>query len=176
LIADYLKRKGGLPDTRLLAGEALLREVAAQLRMQGALFWKGYLFALNTDPDNWGTGALCAVSALKLLSSADASRVLALLRDKTKPESVYKNVRDDDWPPRALVNLYLRHSDMLAAKLASREAWKRGDMDALKQIARQNAFRQRQRLIEPRASALPKFPGKRNNSPRWMVRCALTTH
>jgi hypothetical protein len=94
-----------------------MQRLATQARMRAACMWKGYLFALNTQPANWGIDAVCALSALAILSTADPAKVIGALRDGTKAAMIRDNVRDDDWPPRAFIDLYLRNDDLLANKM-----------------------------------------------------------
>ncbi len=150
-IEDYFE--SGPTDTSNLDHDAKVRVLATQARMQAACIWKGYLFALNTEPANWGTYAVCALGSLRILSMADSAKVIDLLRDETKAAVIRTNVRDDDWPPQGYANLYLKNGDLLEGKLRGRAAWKHGDIDVVKQVARENTARQRQTLEQkPRAS------------------------
>jgi hypothetical protein len=41
-----------------------------------------------------------------------------MLRTAQSAEVICTNVRDDDWPLRAFINLYLRYRDLLAEELS----------------------------------------------------------
>jgi hypothetical protein len=73
-------------------------------------------------------------------------KVINILRDEGKADVVRTSVRDDDWPPRGFIDLYLKNSDLLEEQLLSRAALKQGDIEVMKQVARQNSLRQSQLL------------------------------
>ena len=98
---------------------AKLKTAADLSRMHAALMWKSYVFALNTDPKHWQKDQVCALGALKILSTGDSAQVIALLQGEQSADVIRANVRDDDWPPRAFINLYLRYGDLLADELAA---------------------------------------------------------
>jgi hypothetical protein len=150
-IVNYFNMNVG--DANTLEGDAKWRLVSSYIRMQCALIWKGYLVALNADPAHWLPDAVYAPCALRLLSTANATKVLAFVRDPARPDFIRNNVRDGDWPPPAFINLYLKHADLLADKLLGIRAFKQGDVDVMKQVAKQTWLRRRQELDRgPRAS------------------------
>jgi len=116
-IVDQLKTyatKGG--DIHGRDHEAKVRYLADNARMLAAFVWKGYLYALNTEPPNWGIDAVCALSALRILSTADPTKVVEILRDGSKAAIIRTNVCDGDWPPRGYIKLYFENRDLLAGK------------------------------------------------------------
>jgi hypothetical protein len=160
-VEDFFKGlAAGEHENRVLDHEAKVRRLATQARMQAALIWKAYLFALNTDPANWGTDATCALASLRILSRADSAKVLSILRDEGKAATVRENARDGDWPPRGFINLYLKNGDLVADKLLSIASLKQGDIEVVKDVARRNARRHRQRLDQG-ARARPEDSAKR---------------
>lgn len=140
-------------DVNRLDPDARLRRIAITARTQAAFIWKSYLLALNTEPANWGTDAVCALSALKILSTADSAKVINTIRLDGSLDEYKNEVRDDDWPPRGFINLYSKNSELLEGKLRMRAAMKQGDIEVIKQVARQNALIERRALDRaPRAS------------------------
>jgi hypothetical protein len=145
-------------DVNRLDPDAKFRRIVSTARMQAAFVWKGYLFALNTEPADWGTHAVCALGALKILSTADSAKIIKTIRLDGSIDEYKNEVRDDDWPPRGFINLFLKHSELLEEKLLSRAAWKKGDIEVMKQVARQNSQRQRQRQNRAPRNSLQKTP------------------
>jgi hypothetical protein len=120
-VQDYFEqRSAAAADTGGQADDDAERRQAIDLsRMHAALMWKSYVFALGADPRRWQKDEVCALGILKILSAGDASRVIALLQGEGSAEVIRTNVRDDDWPPRAFINLYLRYGDLLADELSA---------------------------------------------------------
>jgi hypothetical protein len=154
-IEDYFRSLvADATDVAPLDHDGKARALANQIRMETACIWKAYLFALNTKPEDWGTDYVCALSALRVLSIADPGNVISNLREGGEADVIRTSVRDDDWPPRGFINLYLKNSDLLDEKMLSRVAQRTGDIEFMKQVGRQNSLRQRLRLDQgPRASA-----------------------
>ncbi len=100
-----------------LDAQEKMQRLATQARMRAACVWKGYLLALNTPPDEWQTDAIFALGSLAILSVADAVKVIRAQRDPAKPDFIRDNVRDDEWPPRAFIDLYLQNEDLLTERL-----------------------------------------------------------
>jgi hypothetical protein len=117
-IEDYF---GGLshdaPKFSELDAQAKMQRLATQARMRAACVWKGYLLALNTPPEHWDTDAIYALGSLAILSVADAAKVVAAQRGPDKPDFIRDNARDDEWPPRAFIDLYLQNEDLLTERL-----------------------------------------------------------
>ena len=120
-VRDYFEQRStAAADARRQADDDAERRQAIDLsRMHAALMWKSYVFALAADPRRWQRDEVCALGALKILSAGDASQVIALLQGEGSAEVIRANVRDDDWPPRAFINLYLRYGDLLADELSA---------------------------------------------------------
>lgn len=120
-VLDYFEQRlAARADTSGDVGDdAELRRAADLSRMHAALMWKSYIFSLNANPKRWQKDQVCALGALKILSTGDSAQVIALLRAAQSAEVIRTNVRDDDWPPRAFINLYLRHGDLLAEELSA---------------------------------------------------------
>lgn len=86
--------------------------------MNANLVWKGYLFLLNTDLENWGSDGYSAMGALRILSTADRDQVIDGLRVLPKIDPmVRQNVSEDDWPPRGFLQLWFKHRSVIAPKL-----------------------------------------------------------
>jgi hypothetical protein len=85
--------------------------------MHMALFWKGHLFLLNTEPRNWGTDAYCALGAFRILATADHDAVIQGLKVLTKEPAIRDNVADKDWPPSGWWKIWREHRDLIAPKL-----------------------------------------------------------
>jgi len=121
MIEDQLKYLATAPDDRShLDNDARMQILAAEAKMRASFIWKGYLLALNTEPADWRTDAVCALSALRILCTTDSTKVINIVRSRAVDE-IRNLVRDDDWPPRAFINLYVKHSDLIEGKLFSRE-------------------------------------------------------
>jgi hypothetical protein len=117
-IEDYFS---GLSSNALkfseLDSQEKMQRLATQARMRAACVWKGYLLALNTPPEEWAADAIYALGSLAILSVADGGKVVAAQRGPDKPDFIRDNARDDEWPPRAFIDVYLRNEDLLTAKL-----------------------------------------------------------
>jgi hypothetical protein len=85
--------------------------------MHMALFWKGHLFLLNTEPGNWGTDAYCSLGAFRILATADHEAVIEGLRVMATDPTIRDSVKDQDWPPSGWWKVWRQHRDMIAAKL-----------------------------------------------------------
>jgi len=117
-IADYFNSLG--TDTAKLGDldpQEKMQRLATQARMRAACVWKGYLLALNIHPTEWRIDAACALGALAILSVADAGKIVGAQRAPNKAAYIRDHVRDDDWPPRAFIDLYLSNEDLLTDKL-----------------------------------------------------------
>lgn len=142
-----------------LFGEKNTREVkiergAALMRLQTAAIWKSYLFTRNTEPKNWSEYSAHALSALKTLSEAKHALVMKFVREEPEDDPVRNSVRDIDWPPRAAIELYSQHTDLIEDKIVGGAALKKGDMETIKQVAHRNWLRERRALDQsPRATA-----------------------
>ena len=120
MIEDNLKYLAAAPDDLShVDNDARMQILAAEAKMRASFIWKGYLLALNTEPADWRTDAVCALSALRILCTADSTKVINIVRSRAVDE-IRNLVRDDDWPPRAFINLYVKHSDLIEGKLFSR--------------------------------------------------------
>lgn len=120
-VQDYFKERSASEEDagNQVDDGAKLKRAADLSRMHAALMWKSYVFALGADPQQWQKDQICALGALKILSTGDSSQVIALLQGERSADVIRTNVRDDDWPPRAFINLYLRYGDLLADELAA---------------------------------------------------------
>ena len=119
-VQEYFKeRSTSAENAGQIDDDAKLRRAADLSRMHAALMWRSYVFALNADPKKWQKDEVCALGALKILSTGDSAQVIALLQGEQSADVIRANVRDDDWPPRAFINLYLRYGDLLADELAA---------------------------------------------------------
>jgi hypothetical protein len=98
------------------------RQADANAMMQASFIWKSYLLALNTYPETWGTDAVCALSALRILTTADAAQVRNSVRNEVHvmrgnfSAAIRAAVHDSDWPPRGFLDLYRKHGDILERK------------------------------------------------------------
>lgn len=97
--------------------DAELKRAADLSRMHAALMWRSYIFAHSANPKRWQKDQVCALGTLKILSTCDSAQVM--LRTAQSAEVICTNVRDDDWPLRAFINLYLRYKDLLAEELSA---------------------------------------------------------
>jgi hypothetical protein len=103
-------------DVSGLDQKAKMQHFGGHTKMLGAFIWEGYLLALDTEPANWGRAAVCALCVLQILSTADPAKVVEELRDTSRADIVWTNVRDDDWPPRGYIDLYSKNRELLASK------------------------------------------------------------
>jgi hypothetical protein len=93
-----------------------------EVMLYASFIWKGYLLALNTYPDSWNTSAICALSALHILTKADPVEVRSKLRNEAHltagifTAATRKAVLDSDWPPRGFVDIHRKHGDVLEQK------------------------------------------------------------
>jgi hypothetical protein len=119
-------------------------------RMQAAFIWKSYLSALNKDPQEWWSYEAYALSALKLLSTADPVAVFKFLRTKNEDAIIRTDVGDENWPPPAFAKLYLRYGDLLADRLIggikALQRHTQGNLEGLADLARRNSLRKREAL------------------------------
>jgi hypothetical protein len=117
-IEDYFSGLASdAPKFSELDAQDKMQRLATQARMRAACVWKGYLLALGTPPAHWDTDAIYALGALAILSVADAAKVVATQRGADKPDFIRDNARDDEWPPRAFIDVYLRNEDLLTERL-----------------------------------------------------------
>lgn len=92
-------------------------------KMYAFLVWRGYLLALSTSPSDWGSQAIAALSALKLMMTADPALVTGGLREdrhgivnKVFDDTTRAQVKDDDWPPSGYVDLFFRNHSLIERK------------------------------------------------------------
>jgi hypothetical protein len=117
-IEDYFSGLASdAPKFSELDAQDKMQRLATQARMRAACVWKGYLLALDTPPAHWDTDAIYALGSLAILSVANGGKVVATQRGADKPDFIRDNARDDEWPPRAFIDVYLRNEDLLTAKL-----------------------------------------------------------
>ena len=120
-VQDYFEQRlaAGADTSSRVGDDAELQRAADLSRMHAALMWRSYIFALSVDPKRWQKDQVWALGTLKILSTGDSAQVIALLRAAQSADVIRTNVRDDDWPSRAFINLYLRYGDLLADELSA---------------------------------------------------------
>jgi hypothetical protein len=114
--------------------DAKARHVGGMARMQTLFIWKSYLLALNTFPASWETDAVCALRALRILTTVDSAKVINILREESKPDFIRNVVRDDDWPPRGFIDLYFKNRDLLEKKLFGGIPLTQSKIDAVEHV------------------------------------------